>query len=63
MSRSKQLKKVPVKKSKEELSAIAQKAVTVRRKNDPTWGQKKVDNLLKKEDREKVKGGKVGQKK
>lgn len=61
MTRSKKLKKVPVKKSKKQLSEIAHKAVQKRRENDPTWGQKKVDNLLKKEDREKQKGGNDGQ--
>jgi len=52
MTRTKKLKKVPVKKSSKELSEIAQKAVQKRRENNPTWGQKKVDNLLKKKDRE-----------
>ena len=43
------------KKSKEELSTIAQRAVKTRRKNYPEWGKKKLEKELEKERKKKAK--------
>lgn len=42
------MRKKKVKKSKAELSAIAAKAVETRRKNNPSWGRKKKEKMIKK---------------